>query len=246
MKKKYDFSIFFYNKSNLYIPATLYKITTYQTVGLMADTRDQILTIAFKLFFEKGYKEVTMSDLVKASGLSKGAFYHYFSSKEELYKVTLDKYISSYLENFSLEFDEGLTLRENLIRLFERFAYVTTEFKQTIQQQEFGMANYLLFLQEAMKKKEFKDKLAEYNTMFYKEFSLWIDIAKRRREIDREMDSVVLAKHLASLMKGMTVLYSFSDGMEPLAETFNQIINQFFNLLERKNQHNEIARKLKN
>ncbi len=199
----------------------------------MADTRDQILTSAFKLFFEKGYKEVTMSELVKATGLSKGAFYHYFSSKEELYNVTLDKYIGSYIQNFSLEFDENLTLRENLIQLFSRFAFITTELKETLHKKEFGMANYLLFLQEAMKKEEFKEKLSEYNNRFFEEFSRWVNIAKSRNEIDKSIDSMVLAKHLASLMKGMTVLYSFGQGMEPLAETFNQIINQFFNYIER-------------
>lgn len=199
----------------------------------MTDTRDQILTTAFKLFFEKGFKEVTMNELVKATGLSKGAFYHYFSSKQELYNVTLDTYIGSYLQNFSLDFDEKLSLRENLKQLFSRFAYITTELKETLHKKEFGMANYLLFLQEAMKKEEFKEKLAEYNTSFFEEFSIWVDIAKRRNEIDKNIDSTVLAKHLASLMKGMTVLYSFGQGMEPLGETFNQIIDQFFNYLER-------------
>jgi TetR/AcrR family transcriptional repressor of nem operon len=53
----------------------------------MADTRDQILTTAFKLFFEKGYKEVTMSELVKETGLSKGAFYHYFLYSEFLLRL---------------------------------------------------------------------------------------------------------------------------------------------------------------
>lgn len=198
----------------------------------MADTRDQILTTAFKLFFEKGYKEVTMSELVKETGLSKGAFYHYFSSKEELYKVTLEKYIGAYIQNFSLDYDQNLTLRENLIQLFRRFAYITTELKQTLRNKEFGMSNYLLFLQEAMKKEEFKDKLTTYNTRFYEEIAKWIEIAKKRNEIDKNLDSMILAKHLASLMKGMTVLYSFGQGMEPLADTFNQIINQFFNYLE--------------
>jgi hypothetical protein len=104
--------------------------------------------------------------------------------------------------------------------------------KETLHKKEFGMANYLLFLQEAMKKEEFKDKLVTYNIRFYEEISRWIEIAKKRNEIDKDLDSVILAKHLASLMKGMTVLYSFGQGMEPLADTFNEIINQFFNYLE--------------
>jgi TetR/AcrR family transcriptional regulator, transcriptional repressor for nem operon len=198
----------------------------------MADTRDQILATAFRLFFEKGYKEVTMSQLVEATGLSKGAFYHYFSSKEELYKVTFEKYIDSYLDSFTFDFDEKLTLRENLIRLFSRFAYITTELKDSFQSMEFGMANYLLFLQEAMKKDEFRKKLERYNSMFFTELSHWIDRAREKGEIDPSLDSGTLAKHLTSLMKGLTVLYSFSQGMEPLADTFNKIIDQFFTYIE--------------
>lgn len=201
----------------------------------MADTRDQILATAFRLFFEKGYKEVTMSQLVEATGLSKGAFYHYFSSKEELYKVTLEKYIDSYLDSFSLDYDEKLTLRENLVRLFSRFAYITTELKDSLHSMEFGMANYLLFLQEAMKKDDFREKIERYNSMFYTELTQWISRAVEKGEIVSSIDSGILARHLTALMKGMTVLYSFGQGFEPLAGTFNKIIDQFFTFIEIKN-----------
>ncbi len=38
------------------------------------------------LFLQKSYRDVTMKELVEKTGLSKGAFYHYFNSKEELFK----------------------------------------------------------------------------------------------------------------------------------------------------------------
>jgi AcrR family transcriptional regulator len=62
------------------------------------DNRTHILATAFRLFFRKGYKSVTMSDLVKESGLSKGAFYHYFNSKEDLYKHSMEMFMDHYLE----------------------------------------------------------------------------------------------------------------------------------------------------
>lgn len=51
----------------------------------MRDTKDHILKVALSLFLQKNYKEVTMRELVEKSGLSKGAFYHYFNSKEQLF-----------------------------------------------------------------------------------------------------------------------------------------------------------------
>lgn len=44
-----------------------------------------ILAAAATLFFEKNYAEVTMEQIAAASGVSKGAIYHHFSGKEELY-----------------------------------------------------------------------------------------------------------------------------------------------------------------
>jgi TetR/AcrR family transcriptional regulator, transcriptional repressor for nem operon len=52
----------------------------------MKDTREYILKTSLALFLQKSYRDVTMSEIVKATGLSKGAFYHYFTSKEELFR----------------------------------------------------------------------------------------------------------------------------------------------------------------
>jgi AcrR family transcriptional regulator len=47
-------------------------------------TRRHILEVAARLFAEKGYAGASFSDLVRASGLTKGAFYFHFPSKEAL------------------------------------------------------------------------------------------------------------------------------------------------------------------
>lgn len=44
----------------------------------------EVLDLALSLFLERGYENVSLNDLLAASGTSKGAFYHYFPSKEAL------------------------------------------------------------------------------------------------------------------------------------------------------------------
>lgn len=51
----------------------------------MNETRKFILDTAFRLFLQKTFKEVTMQEIVSATKLSKGAFYHHFKSKEQLF-----------------------------------------------------------------------------------------------------------------------------------------------------------------
>jgi AcrR family transcriptional regulator len=46
--------------------------------------KSEILDCAQALFFERGYELTTISDIIDNAGVSKGGFYHYFSSKEEM------------------------------------------------------------------------------------------------------------------------------------------------------------------
>ena len=49
------------------------------------EARTRILRTANQVFGEKGYRQATMDDVAKKLGVSKGALYLYFASKEELF-----------------------------------------------------------------------------------------------------------------------------------------------------------------
>ena len=48
------------------------------------NTKDKIVEAAWQLFYEHGYEATTVEDVVRASGTSKGSFYHYFEGKDAL------------------------------------------------------------------------------------------------------------------------------------------------------------------
>ena len=55
-------------------------------------TVDKILDVSQRLFLEKGYDKTTIQDIVdELGGLSKGAIYHHFKSKEEIMDALGDK-----------------------------------------------------------------------------------------------------------------------------------------------------------
>lgn len=47
-------------------------------------TVEKIIQVSLQLFSEKGYEKTTIQDIVNALGMSKGAIYHHFKSKEEI------------------------------------------------------------------------------------------------------------------------------------------------------------------
>ena len=81
-------------------------------------SKDQIIQVALSLFSNKGYNETTMADLVAATGLSKGAVYHHFKSKEEILQLLMEKetnYLSTFLEELSK--NEGVSSTDRLLQL---------------------------------------------------------------------------------------------------------------------------------
>lgn len=48
------------------------------------NTKGKIVQAAWKLFYEQGYEETTIDDIIEASGTSRGSFYHYFEGKDAL------------------------------------------------------------------------------------------------------------------------------------------------------------------
>lgn len=54
-------------------------------------TRDRLVQAAMDVFAQRGYHGTTVDDIVAASDSSKGAFYHYFPSKQGIFLTLLDQ-----------------------------------------------------------------------------------------------------------------------------------------------------------
>jgi TetR/AcrR family transcriptional repressor of nem operon len=70
------------------------------------DTRNRILDTAQAMILDHGFAGVSVDQLIKSLGLTKGAFFHHFRSKNDLARALIRRYA-----------DDGLVLfRENLTR----------------------------------------------------------------------------------------------------------------------------------
>ena len=56
------------------------------------ETVNLILSVAFRLFMEKGYEHTSIQDIIdNLGGLSKGAIYHHFKSKEDILEAVTNR-----------------------------------------------------------------------------------------------------------------------------------------------------------
>ena len=61
------------------------------TDATKAARRAQIIEAAISCFLEKGYTNTSMSDIIKASGLSSGSIYSHFTGKEDILTTAINE-----------------------------------------------------------------------------------------------------------------------------------------------------------
>ncbi len=74
------------------------------------------MSAAWKLFYEQGYDQTTIEDIVQEAESSKGSFYHYFRTKEDL-PGTLAMLFDEKYEELKDQMPEGMNAADKLIFL---------------------------------------------------------------------------------------------------------------------------------
>lgn len=95
------------------------------------ETANRILNQAMRIFLEKGYHGTSIDDITQAAGLTKGALYWHFKSKEDLLNKLIRKYEKSFLDNLIHAVTEvkgrASDKFEKYVRFNSAFAYYNRE-----------------------------------------------------------------------------------------------------------------------
>ena len=169
------------------------------------ETKEKILLVAFKLFVNNGYHNTSMQQLVNASELSKGAFYHYFKSKNELYKQVINRYfLSFYLDiNWSSYNKTELTTKEIEIEIQNFYLNFIPQILSVTQN---GLSEYYIMYFEAFSiLPEFKITVQE----FYRNLELLLIKAVDNIENPNKMATTIIAKY-----EGILFLLAINPSLE--------------------------------
>jgi AcrR family transcriptional regulator len=93
--------------------------------------RNEILDAAQRLVYTKGYEQMSIQDILAEVHISKGAFYHYFESKQALLEALIERMAKQVIQLLiPIVQDEHLTATEKLTRVFEVAARWKTDRKE--------------------------------------------------------------------------------------------------------------------
>lgn len=205
----------------------------------MNETKERILSIALYFFLKKPYTDVTMSEILKASGLSKGGFYHHFESKEILYREVIDRFVlkafltefGHFIDNpYNLSFIEFVPryIKESLAHLMEFADTKLGEYKLDISE-----VNIYIVMFDMMKHyKGFEQVIGELHQKETSLFKILIDKAKENGEIRKDIDSLSLAKHVHTSMHGISVLALLEGEMSAIEDIIKEHFDNLYQLIK--------------
>ncbi len=95
------------------------------------ERQSQIMEAAMKVFTKKGFSSARMDDIVRESGLSKGAIYHHYEGKKDIFLALIDHWETQTFPDFYSRNDKvrsaSDTLRDfanEIIKVFKSRSYV--------------------------------------------------------------------------------------------------------------------------
>ena len=88
------------------------------------NTKGRIISAAWKLFYEQGYEDTTVEDIVFESETSKGSFYHYFDGKDALLGTLANVFDEKYEQLMEVMAPEADAMEKLVYLNHELFAMI--------------------------------------------------------------------------------------------------------------------------
>ena len=82
-------------------------------------TRNLLLDVAGELFAQRGYDATSVTNICERAGVTKGAFYHHFATKQQVFLDLRDRWLAPLDAQFTVTRAAGETLPQVLQRIAE-------------------------------------------------------------------------------------------------------------------------------
>ncbi|AJQ28566.1 TetR/AcrR family transcriptional regulator [Pelosinus fermentans] len=169
-------------------------------------TKDNIIVAALRLFLLRGYRNVSLMDVANEIGITKGGIYHYFGSKEELFRASIgylfDYFGKRYTEFLSKEQTFRGTL--NLLLSGEQEAYM--EGLLNIKPGDYRANNASLALEIMHNFPEIQEQIDQGQLRLRNIIKDKLQAAQETGETRGDLDAKVVATIVLSVSSGLNVL----------------------------------------
>ena len=147
-------------------------------------TKKKIVSAAWRLFYEQGYENTTVDDIVELSGTSKGSFYHYFEGKDAL--------LSSLSILFDEKYEELMPKMDPEMNSFEKLMYLNRELFSMIERTV--PIDLLARMYSTQLVTRGEKHLLDHNRVYYRLLRSIVLEGQERGQINREIPAAEITK----------------------------------------------------
>lgn len=165
------------------------------------ERKNQIIAAATKVFTERGFAEARMDDIVAESGLSKGALYWYFDSKDAIIVAILDRVF----DWEAAHLDELLDREDSAKKKLEQFVDVTL---QDLNKMKPLMPIFFDFWSLSVRNKNINKAIKRYYQNFIDIVEPIIELGIERGEF-RTVNVRETALAIGALFEGTILFYAY-------------------------------------
>jgi AcrR family transcriptional regulator len=198
------------------------------------DTRSHILKLALLLFLEKGYKNVSYQDLVKKIGLSKGAIYHYFASKEELLNAVFDFFSESSRQPVEIGIEHEVTDYRSFRKFYIDLRVAQLKGFKTFLAAEIVKFNWVLFCLEAVEANpQLKRIIGDIANKEIDLLERCFSSLEKNGALPKGKDPRLLAEILYYTLEGAGLVMSLAEDKKDLdfINRFDKIVGEYLKII---------------
>ena len=196
-------------------------------------TENEILEMAFEMFLEKGFSEVSTNEIIREAGLTKGGFYYAFKSREDLDQKVVEKYIHPFftlpmemMQQVWEEKRQDVPTEELLWNGFFK-PQMFAKYQEKIEK-EIVFRNFYFLLYESMKKfPEVNEYYKEFNTRKGDLLRRILERGQMRDEVIKNIDLENYVTMTLAMQDGIMALKVLDDHIDD-EEKYKKIQNQMW------------------
>jgi TetR/AcrR family transcriptional repressor of nem operon len=195
----------------------------------MEDSRLYILQTALALFLEKSYKAVTFQELMEKTGFSKGAFFHYFKNKQQIFEAAIDLYVDQFATVDFARLSQS-SLRDFLDAYFPEARRIRDRFLAP--ELTFAANHYSLLFEALRIIPDFKSKINRHEDTVLAAWIKVITAARNTKEITSALPDEQLARLFIDSSHGIVIHLIMTDHTIALEKEVSAAWNNLYLLIK--------------
>lgn len=177
-------------------------------------TKSKIVSAAWQLFYDQGFDNTTVDEIIRLSGTSKGSFYHYFESKDSLIGSLAYLFDEKYAE-LEKQLDDSKNAVDNML-------FLTRELCMMIENNIDIELLSRLYAQQLSKRGQ--KELLDRNRLYYRLLKKLTVQGQERGEITQQKSSAEIVRLYAIAERALLYDWCLHGGEYSLAEYASSVM----------------------